>query len=123
MDVLLVDDDARLRAALALWLTGRGCRVTVAAHGREAIDLFASGARPDVVLLDLSMPVLDGIGFLRERASRPEWSAIPVVVMTGERDMPPLTVPVLTKPASPADVMKVIARYGRGADETKAPRS
>lgn len=60
--VLLADDAHEMRGllALSLSLTGRFDIVGEAGNGREAVDLTAS-ARPDVVLLDLSMPVMDGL--------------------------------------------------------------
>lgn len=117
MYVLLVDDDAWLRGAVRSLLVSQGCRVSVASNGREAIDFLLAGDRPDIILLDLSMPVLDGVGFLRERAPWPELRQIPVVLMTGEAKVPALGVPVLPKPARPDDIMAALVRHSRALDE------
>lgn len=56
-----------------------------APNGREALDLMRE-ARPDVVVLDLMMPVLSGWDVLRERADDPELQKIPVIVVSANRD-------------------------------------
>jgi DNA-binding response OmpR family regulator len=62
--VLVVDDDARARAAIALLLTEEGYDATMAADGEEASRLLASW-HPDLVVTDLNMPRLDGRGLLQ----------------------------------------------------------
>ena len=56
-----------------------------APNGREALDVMR-GQRPDVVVLDLMMPVLSGWDVLRERQSDPELRRIPVIVVSANRD-------------------------------------
>jgi DNA-binding response OmpR family regulator len=60
--VLVAEDDADLRDLVALTLTDAGMDVELAANGREALARVAQ-RRPDLVLLDMMMPVLDGKGF------------------------------------------------------------
>lgn len=77
---VVVADDAEILRALLRRAIDRDPRLVVvaeAANGREAVSLVESH-RPDVLLLDLSMPVLDGIGVLRALAA-----SCPVVVLTG----------------------------------------
>jgi len=77
--VLVVDDDARARAAIALLLTEEGYDASVAADGEEASGLLASW-RPDLVVTDLHMPRLDGRGLLeRVRTVLPQ---TPVIVLS-----------------------------------------
>ena len=76
--ILLVDDDAQLRKALAINLAARGHEVTTATDGEHALAQLAEGL-PDVVLLDLGLPDLDGLDVLRRLRS---WSGVPVVVLT-----------------------------------------
>ncbi len=77
--VLVVDDEPDFRRALAVTLRSHGYTVVTAADGEEALQLAAEVA-PDLVVLDLGMPVLDGVGVLtRLRA----WSAAPVLVLSG----------------------------------------
>jgi two-component system KDP operon response regulator KdpE len=76
--VLVVDDDAALSRALAINLRARGYDVQLAATGREALEGLAAG-RPDVVVLDLGLPDLDGIDVLHGIRG---WNAVPVVVLS-----------------------------------------
>ena len=79
--VLVIDDDADTRERLRKLLEGDGWRVTMAENGLEGLDRLASD-RPGVVLLDLSMPVMDGFTFLERMRDRPECAEVPVVVLT-----------------------------------------
>jgi CheY-like chemotaxis protein len=70
--VLLVDDDAEQRDSVLLLLKGTGCRVDVAGEGASAVRRVLKGERPDVVLMDLTMPIMNGweaIRRIREAAS------------------------------------------------------
>jgi CheY-like chemotaxis protein len=81
--VLLVDDDDLVRRSVRMALEPIGWRVTEAENGRLALDsLMAS--RPDVIILDLMMPKMDGFEFLDELRARPDWRDIPVVVITAK---------------------------------------
>jgi CheY-like chemotaxis protein len=87
--VLVIDDDDVLRETLCSVLDARGYRVLSACNGRDAIDrVHARGARPAVVVLDLSMPVMDGEEFLRQQSSDPLLVAVPAVVMTANPSPP-----------------------------------
>ena len=81
--VLLVDDDEVVRRGVRQALEPIGWRVTEAADGQEAVALLAT-ARPDVIILDLMMPKMDGFEFLDELRERPDWQDIPVVVITAK---------------------------------------
>ncbi len=84
--VLVVDDEPQVRGFLALVLEDEGYRVETATNGREALAKARDHA-PDVILLDLAMPVLDGAGFLRECRADPAFGAVPVLLMSAG-DMP-----------------------------------
>ena len=83
---LIVDDDAATREVIAQGLEERGWRTLQAGHGGEAVELLeaAGESLPRIILLDLNMPVMDGFAFIDELAKRPEWSSIPVVVLTAQ---------------------------------------
>lgn len=79
--VLVVEDDTFLRNALSQILTLRGYTVLQAAHGKEGM-LLAQEHLPDLVLTDLSMPVLDGWGMIALLRSDPLTSTTPVIAMS-----------------------------------------
>jgi len=81
-EVLIVDDDSDCVDALRYLLEDRGYRVDVAQNGREALEHFDAGGRPCVVILDLLMPVMDGLEFLARRSTNPILAATPVIVLT-----------------------------------------
>jgi len=80
--VLIADDNADTREMYALYLNMSGYGVDTAADGHEAI-IKARTLRPDLIVMDLQMPKLDGWGAIRELQSRAETSSIPIVVLTG----------------------------------------
>ncbi len=81
--VLVVEDDADLREALALLLGSEGIEVAQASNGREALQMLPHHP-PRVIVLDLDMPVVDGIEFLATKRAlwRRDLRSIPVLVMT-----------------------------------------
>jgi signal transduction histidine kinase/CheY-like chemotaxis protein len=78
---LVVDDDENIRSMFGKSLSDDGWTVDEAADGAEALE-HAAAHRPDVVLLDLIMPVMDGFEFLLEFHCHEEWMAVPVIVVT-----------------------------------------
>lgn len=64
--ILIVEDDADLNEAYQLILSTAGYTVLSAYNGREALEVLKDDHEPDIIFLDLRMPVLDGIGFLQE---------------------------------------------------------
>ena len=81
--VLIVDDDDVMRRAIHIALEQDGWRAIDAGNGREALVQLAE-ARPDVIVLDLMMPEMDGFEFLDEMRRRAEWRDIPVLVVTAK---------------------------------------
>jgi CheY-like chemotaxis protein len=80
---LLVDDDEVVRRGVRQALEPIGWQVTEAENGQVAVEALTA-ARPDVIILDLMMPKMDGFEFLDELRSRPDWQEIPVVVITAK---------------------------------------
>jgi CheY-like chemotaxis protein len=85
--VLVVDDDSSIRRMImaALRRDGPGYRFLEAPNGREALDLMRSH-HPDVVVLDLMMPILSGWDVLRERSEDALLRSIPVIVISANRE-------------------------------------
>ena len=81
--VLLVEDDPATREILVRTLEDTDWRVSEAGNGREALDRLEQ-EKPQVILLDLMMPVMDGFDFLLEMRSNTAWQDIPVIVLTAK---------------------------------------
>ncbi len=81
--VLVVDDDPDILDAICDILDGEGYRVARARHGIEALDQIAQ-ERPSVILLDLMMPVMDGLAFAQALRSHDALGAIPIVVISAD---------------------------------------
>jgi two-component system, cell cycle response regulator DivK len=79
--ILVVDDNAVSRELLRYVLKPLGLEIVEAASGLEALERIAE-VHPDLVLLDLDMPGLDGYGVLREVRRKPEWAGLRVVAVT-----------------------------------------
>jgi CheY-like chemotaxis protein len=80
---LLVDDDDVVRRGVRQALQPIGWKVTEAENGQVAVESLAA-TRPDVIILDLMMPKMDGFEVLDELRRRPDWQDIPVVVITAK---------------------------------------
>ena len=84
--ILVVDDDPGIVGFLGLALVDEGYRVRSAANGRLALEQVTQN-QPDLILLDMNMPVMDGWEFCQELRSRGgPYPSIPIVVMTAARD-------------------------------------
>lgn len=79
--ILIVEDEDIMSAMLRDVLEGEGHEVHEARNGRDGLKLLAE-RRPDVVLLDLMLPILDGTGFLEGMHQWPELQGTPVIAMT-----------------------------------------
>ena len=80
--VLIVEDDADLREMMAQLLTLEGYQIETVANGREALEYLNDAPRPDVILLDLMMPIMDGWEFRRRQQGDPALADVPVIVLT-----------------------------------------
>ena len=86
--VLVIDDDEDLRATIKDVLEDQGFAVASAANGREALDmLLRDESQPALILLDLTMPEMDGWAFRREQQKVPRLAEIPVVLFSGNVDV------------------------------------
>ena len=83
--VLVVDDNESIRRGLSLVLRKSGFAAVLAEDGSEALEV-ADAIRPDVVLLDVSMPGMDGLTVLEHLRERPGWEALPVLMYSAVTD-------------------------------------
>ncbi|HEX4930814.1 MAG TPA: response regulator [Gaiellaceae bacterium] len=123
--VLVVDDDPAIRLICSTWLSLDGYDVLEAADGQDALELALTAA-PDIVLLDLSLPVLDGFAVAAAMQADERTREVPLVVLTAEVD-PSISERVgemgaaglFTKPFDPSTV----AAFVRGViDELSGTR-
>jgi CheY-like chemotaxis protein len=112
--VLVVDDETNLRQLTADLLSCNGYEVVQACHGMDGLAQLCEHS-PDLIILDLNMPVMDGWQFRAEQLRHPDGrlTAIPVLLLTGE-DGPPdrfaqlRAVGLLKKPFDPDQLLKAI---------------
>jgi CheY-like chemotaxis protein len=79
--ILLVEDNEMNRDMLSRRLNRNGFEVVIAVNGQEGVDL-ATSAKPDLILMDMSLPILDGWEATRLVKENPETSGIPVIALT-----------------------------------------
>jgi CheY-like chemotaxis protein len=85
--ILIVEDDNFVAEVYSTKLLEMGHEVQIAQNGEEGISLIEKG-KPDLILLDIIMPVMGGIEMLGELKKKAEWEKIPVILLTnvGEKD-------------------------------------
>ena len=124
LHVLHVDDEPDIRevAALSLELDG-AMTLTSAASGADALGLLERGSRPDVILLDVMMPVLDGPGALARLRLLPGHEKTPVIFMTARAQSFELSryidlgaIGVIVKPFDPMSLAASVRDTLAGAD-------
>ena len=109
--VLIVDDEVDLLAALSEALADEGYLVETAVNGREALDKLPSMGRPCVMILDLVMPVMTGDELYAEMKADSRFSDIPVIVSTSDPTRSPPGVPVVRKPFSLNLMFEAVSRF------------
>ena len=117
--VLIVDDDRDIRDSLVEVLEDHGYHAVGAGNGREALDTLRTSAEvPCLILLDLMMPVMDGREFREEQLKHPEWTDIPVIVISAYNDVAEqaraLEAEHLRKPLGMRPLIDAVRRYCAG---------
>jgi CheY-like chemotaxis protein len=114
--VLVVEDEHELRELIARWLETRDYQVSEAADGRDAVELLEAGLDPDVILLDLTMPRMDGRAFLEWLRANPRHQNRKVIVASGYLDekAPVDADRAFSKPFRPDLLERELARLAAG---------
>ena len=120
--VLLVDDDPDIRSAVKEFLHHEGFTVVPAPNGADALNTLRTGFRPNVIVLDIMMPVMDGWDFRAAQLADPSLRDIPVIVISASgfgRDTLRSqlnTFDVVSKPIELDDFLKAV-RQACGFDD------
>lgn len=114
--VLVVEDEHDLRELIARWLETRNYHVTEAADGRDAVELLEAGLEPDVILLDLTMPRMDGRQFLEWLRASERHADLKVIVASAYLDeQPPVDADrTFSKPFRPDLLERELSRLAAG---------
>jgi two-component system, chemotaxis family, chemotaxis protein CheY len=83
--ILIVDDSKTMRRMIKVALASGGYEVSEAENGQQGLDLLP-GLQPNLALVDVNMPVLDGLSFLREARAMPAFKSLPILFITAEAD-------------------------------------
>jgi DNA-binding response OmpR family regulator len=110
---LVVEDDDSIAFLLRFLLERLGCRVVLARDGVEAMQAIESGEVTRLVLLDMMLPVHDGLTLLARLRSLPQWQGVPVVMLTAKGDQAFVTrafaagaSDYVNKPFNPTELME-----------------
>jgi signal transduction histidine kinase len=120
--ILLVEDDHAIRDVLHQLLDDEGYLVTTAENGQQALDALRTSAAPDLIILDLRMPVMDGWQFRALQKSDPTLAGIPVLAVSADGSPQAAAIDAaayLRKPLSSETLLGVISRILTEAERRK----
>lgn len=114
--ILVVEDDTSIRELLVELLESEGYKVASAVNGLDGLKQLQASEAPDLILIDLMMPVMDGYSFRTEQLKNPVWAKIPTVVMSAEANakekMKNFNITAfLSKPVELDTILNTVARY------------
>src|SRR3989441_1238006 len=125
-EVLVVEDEPDIRALIVHHLTQDACRCRPAADGTEALPRLRAAA-PDLIVLDLMLPGIDGLEVTRRVRAEPAWAAVPIIMLTAKADEVDRVVGLelgaddyVAKPFSPKELVarvRAVLRRSRPAVE------
>lgn len=111
--VLVVEDSDDNREVLGALLEVEGYHVAYAVDGRDALDKLEHGLRPCLILLDVSMPRMNGIEFRRAQVADDRFSEIPVILFSAVHEItwlyPALDAPLARKPVDVDHILRLVA--------------
>ncbi len=109
--ILIVEDDRAIREPLSVLLRSEGYEVSLAENGQEALRKLRTERSPDIIVLDLRMPVMDGWEFRAIQQQDPVLGMIPVVAISADGSAQAVTMSAdayLRKPLDPSDLLQTI---------------
>lgn len=113
--ILLIEDDAGIRESVAECLESEGYAVAPVTNGCEGLEWLRRAARPDLIMLDLVMPVMNGSQFLSELRGNEALRDIPVVLMTAAMPSSAMSLPAadgyLPKPFELDQLLDAVERF------------
>lgn len=114
--LLVIDDDIMIRAGLEMLLELEGYKVCGASNGQDALELLQKAdTAPCLILLDVMMPVMDGIEFRRRQLQESHLAQVPVIVVTGRADVAEIAklqpVAVVSKPFQTEALLKMVEAH------------
>ena len=120
--ILVVDDERHIVRLIQVNLERQGYQVVTAHDGKEALEKVAS-EKPDLVVLDVMMPYMDGFEVLRTLRRNPETAELPVIMLTAKaqdqdvfRGWPEGVDMYLTKPFNPQELLTFVKRIFRSRE-------
>jgi len=110
--VLIVEDNPDLQALYRAAVRNEGYEPLLASDGLEALNLLkTSSVQPNVIILDLMMPVMDGWQFMEHFNKDPSINTIPVVVCSASKSAAPPNVKIMKKPVELDRLLDVLNSY------------
>jgi CheY-like chemotaxis protein len=117
--VLVVEDDEDAREALVALLQMKGYRAVPAGNGKEALDYLKKAPVPDLIILDLWMPVMDGWQFRNEQIRDPRLAKVPVIVVTALSDRTDIDANEII--IKPVDVDRLLIKVSQYCNRERSP--
>jgi len=116
MKVLVIEDDNDLSDIIRRVLGDEGFDVCAARNGQEALELLERIEAPNLILLDLMMPVMDGWAFRVRQLANPRFAAIPAVVMTASQSLDDAAIDgagLIRKPVHMEELLTRVRQHAR----------
>lgn len=113
--MLIVDDEFGLAEMLGAILADEGHRIRTASNGKQALEEAAT-ERPDLILTDLMMPVMDGPGLITALGANPELANVPVIIMSSLQEATVAArctgyAAIVRKPFDIGELLTLVARF------------
>ena len=110
--ILVVDDDPNIRECLQVLLEDEGYTVYLAEHGRAALAVLERIKRPSLLLVDILMPVMNGVELIDALKQEPRFAALPIVTFSAASTMALRPdIPLLSKPIGIDALLSAVEKY------------